>query len=515
MAGNDKNRKPKPPGDNSSPGMKQGGFNSTDKAQGTATAPPFSPGKNQPQQEGGFPGKESQGFGNDPNGMQQGMGMEPIQAARLTPMTEEERSAAQAMLKVYTRRYDNVSPMYGLRRGNVLDYNQPLFFRYYIPAMERDPHLVYGIKMLRAPILTKAKYEVTSDMPEVQDFVDKQIKRFWAVGLPLSLTSMEWGFNGAEVIYRWKKKTQLLEFDKLRFLRPHDVTPVVRNGSLQGILIRRIRDPGNNSPNQEKFLKLPKVLWSVHEKRHDRWFGKSVYEGAFIPWYETWQPKGFRNIRHLAMYKYSFDGGCVKYPEGATQDPITGENIPNVLIAEQMADRREAGATLVLPSLNQEYGGWEYEPAAGMTIPEGLFQYGDDLRNEKWEGIGVPPEIVQDESGGSFAGRRVPQQGFYSAIQEKSDEQLFDFDEQVLRYLVRLNFGPDADYDVEAVPIIQTLQQEEMGVVTGKLPGDEEEDPAMMEEDGTENQLSNGRIEDRGSNSFNKKEKAIAANSKK
>jgi hypothetical protein len=65
--------------------------------------------------------------------------------------------------------------------------NQPIFSRIWIKTMRRDPSLWYGIQMLRGPIISKAKYTVESDHPEVVEFVQRQLNRFVIFGLPQML----------------------------------------------------------------------------------------------------------------------------------------------------------------------------------------------------------------------------------------------------------------------------------------------------------------------------------------
>lgn len=447
------------------------------------------------------------------------------------------------LLKVWSERYSNVHMGWDGGRTAPILWDHPMFQRWWIPAMQKDPHLVYGVWMLRGPIISKAKFEVTSDSPEIQEWVQKQIDRFWARGISEALTSLEWGFSGHEVIYEYDDEDQTVKYKALRYFDPRHVRPVVKDGYLQGITVRNIRY-GKNHSNQtgslssglsrptisddkdKLYLPMQKAFWAVHDRRHNRWHGRSRYEGAFIPWYETWQPKGFRNIRHLALYKYSFMGGVLKYPEGSTPDPSTGVPVPNVLIATKLLDMIEAGGAIALPAWIQETGGWDYIPPEAMGVPEGLFMYGESLRDEIWEGIGVPPEVAKSEATGSFAGRRVPQQAFYSNMQEIANEMMFDFREQILEPLVKLNYGSRARFEVKSISILETLQKEEMGAVTGHMPGDEGDsfyggDGEEVDENGEpippqeeDQPLSNGRIEDRKSNANNIQQNAQKRNAK-
>ncbi len=473
-----------------------------------------------------------------------------------------------AMGKTYTKRYKG--PMAGISHAAILNYNEPLFYRYWIPAMMRDPHLWYGIQMLRGPIISKAKFELVCDDAGLQEYGQRQLDNFLIKGLPISLDSMVWGYNGSEILYEYNEEEECMEFAGLRYLHPADVRPVLQDGCLVGMVVKRVDDPpswragvnranglrdaglmGASSKNPAsyrgeydhrtdgsansydndlggKYVGLPKALWTVHDQTANRWYGRSRLAGAFIPWYETWQPQGYRNIRHLWMYKNAFDSGVVKYPEGSTQD-ADGNKVPNVLLAEEMLDRKETGGGFALPNNygDKEGGGWDWIPPTGIAVPDGLFDYGDSLRDEKWEGIGVPPEVAGDEDGGgSFSGRRVPQQAFYSFLQEIANENVFGFKEQSLQFLMNLRAGRRVRFEIKPISILLTLQQEEMGQVTGHLPGDENDDfyggdeegmdEGMDEEGGEfqENELSNGRIEDRSTNGFNKAEKSMAKGAK-
>jgi hypothetical protein len=465
-------------------------------------------------------GNPQQGGQTPPGVNPLGDGLAPAQTGRLKVFSPQEEDVARQLLTVITKRYENPTPFQGLRNTlGALDYNQPMFARFWIPAMQQDPHLIYGIRMLNAPIMTKAKFKINATNPAVAEYVDRMIKRFWFTGLPYTLTALEYGYCGVEVVRKYNRETKFIEYDKVLYRHQYHTEPILVDGCLKGMRVKHVKDEAGGSEN--KYVGLPKCLWTVHERKFDRWYGRSRYAGAFIPWYEYWQPKGFRNIRHLAMYKYSFRGPNIGYPEGAQVD-TDGNKIHNVVIASRMADRAEAGATLIYPTSAQEFGGWEIGEPSALQIPEALMEYGDDLKREKWEGLGIPPEVAESEDSGGFAGRRVPQQAFYSNEQEIANEQVFDFDEQCLRYDVALNFGHQEDYEIEPIPIIVTLQQEEMANVTGHMPGDPNDTSGIYgeagladgeegaDDEGSVSGMADGRIEDRKSNAFNKKEKAFA-----
>jgi hypothetical protein len=422
----------------------------------------------------------------------------------------------------------------------------------YVPIMLRDPHVWYGMELLKGPIISKAKYTVESDDAEVMEYVDRQIKNFWSCGIAMALDCLAWGYCSGEIIYEFNESLGTIDYKDFKFIHQQDVKAVTKDGELVAVQIKRARknsycDMGASSTNewaeaQETYLRPPKCVWFVHDKKYNRWYGRSRLEGAFDSWWEMWMPKGFRGIRHSWFYNYAYSGGVLYYPDGSTQDPETGDEIPNSVIAQELLDRKETGSSLALPNKTGDNRDWEWEEPSGNKAPEGLMEYGEALRDEMWEGIGVPPEVAKQEDGGSFAGRRVPQQAFYSFLQEIANDICFSFDEQVIKPLVKLAFGSGIDYKIVPISILQTLQEEEMGLVSGEVGEagmeeeqefDEEGNPIETEEDPNapptnpsgipgvapnpsgNKKPQGGKLEDRNSNAFNLKEKALSNDKKK
>lgn len=434
------------------------------------------------------------------------------------------------LLNLYTKDYRGPTWNSGLY-GTVITNSKLIFYRSYVPLMLKDPHLWFGMELLKGPIISKAKYIVESADATVQEYVQRQIDLFWKRGVAKALDCLSWGYNGCEIVYDFNHDKGWVEFKDLEYIHPRDCRPVTRNGKLIAMQVRN----SSKEHSEPIYLKRPKFLWTVNEPMYNKWYGRSKLEGAFDSWWEAWGQKGYRAIRHLWFYKNAFSGGTLYFPDGSTPDPETGAEISNAIIAQEMLDRKETGGSLALPQKTGDNREWEWEEAKGNPIPEGLLEYGDLLRDEMWEGIGVPPEVARQEDSGGFAGRRVPQQAFYSMSQQTADNMCYNFDEQCIRHNVNRLFGP-VDYLITPISILQTLQEEEMGLVTGKLPGQgggevdengqpiEEEEQELDEEgnpiedetlvdavkgDDRPNQIGkNGKVEDRASNAHNMKQKA-------
>lgn len=441
-------------------------------------------------------------------------------------------NSVDVYLRTYTKDYKG--PAYTGSLYNSLIYPQrPIFRASFIPLMMRDPHIWYGVELIKGPIISKSKFMVDCEDEEVRTFIEDQIEKFWLRGVSKALDCIVWGYAGSEVLYEFNKETGTLDYKDLKFLYQRDLTAYSKNGELSEVKI----DHSTKEDRGPTFLRPPKIFWTVHNKKCNPYYGRSRLEGAFDTWWEIWQPKGYRGIRHLWYYKYAFNGGILYYQDGATIDPTTNESIPNVKIAQELLDKKETGGSLALPQKTGDNRDWEYEEPKGNAAPEGLLEYGDVLRDELWEGIGVPPEVAKQEESGGFAGRRVPQQAFYSYLQEISNDTIFDFSDQILDFLVKHNFG-DVKFQVRPISILQTLQKEEMGLVTGSVDEpmgvivrEEDMQPDPMQQGNPFNQdaqfqsdsdpatggnqpKNDGKVEDRDSNSFNLSEKAFTKQKK-
>ena len=409
---------------------------------------------------------------------------------------------AKDLLDTFTVGYHGPSTSHGFR--HFVNTNRPVFHRaIYIPQMLRDPRVSFGIKLIKGPILSKARFKINTDNEEVRKYLIQQVTRYWVKGAPIALDNIIYGYSGSEIIFKFDNNENLYGFFGLKHLAAADIKPIVSktDDSISHMLVKRIKNRG------KIYVPRPKFLWTIHERTHNRLFGKSRLEGAFIPWFEQWMPRGYRSIRQMWFYKNAFTSCAIRYPQGSTKDK-EGAQVPNVILAEEIADRSVTGSTVILPKSPDGDNDWEYEPGKGIPVPDGLLEYGEVLGDEIWEGLGIPPEVVSADGTGAFAGRRVPQQAFYSVLQEIIDEHIIDVDEQIFRPLVHLNYGP-IDYEIETISLLQTLQEEEMGLITGKVPGQEQDEDIPDEQMGTPN---SGKIEMRSTNENNRREQGIKKN---
>jgi hypothetical protein len=331
-------------------------------------------------------------------------------------------------------------------------YNRkrPLFTNWLAQAMLADPHVQFGLYLIKGPILSGSRFLVTCQNEEQRQFIVKQINRFWTRSAKLALRSMQFGWYGAEVMYRICDGR--LNFDGLINLSPNDTSPIVYNSVLSGIQVRM--------PQTITYLPAPKCFWTTHGREVNRWWGQSRLYGAHIPWYEYNANEGFRDSRRLFFYKNAFNGGVLYYPQGASTD-VTGVRTDNRDIAQQIMDDFRNGSGMCLPRGSDAQNNWEWDAPQSQDVSASFTEYGNSLRDEVWEALGVPPEIAKAQGTGAYAGRQIPQEAFYSLLQEIVQDLIVDYDEQVIRPLVAMNFGAEhADYDIECFGLLRNLEED-------------------------------------------------------
>jgi hypothetical protein len=336
--------------------------------------------------------------------------------------------------------------------------NRPLFTLWHVDAMLTDPRVRFGLDLLRGPIITNAHFIVHTKNIALKTFLASQINRFWRTSIQTALRCMDYGFLGCEVLYR--SVDNFLQFDRLKFLHPHNTRVVTVKGEFVGMDVARV-----GTVDSTVYVGRPKAFWTVHARDSHAWYGRSRLRGAFLAWNEIWSDHGYRDQRRVWFYKNAYAGPKVGYPPGSTPSEEAGEPpLDHRNVAQEIVDKMVTGTGITYPVIAAgPQGGWIIEDAKPISIPEGLMEYGDSLADEIWEGMGIPPEVARAEGTGAFAGRRVPQQAFYSVLQEIMQDIITDFDEQILKPLTFLNFGASQSYEIECFGLMRSEDQDEQG----------------------------------------------------
>lgn len=330
---------------------------------------------------------------------------------------------------------------------SVTTNTRPLFNLASVRDMLPDPRIQYGLWLIKGPISSaRPVCKVNCGNETVRKFIIKNITRFWTVAANRAMRAIEWGYSPHEVIFR-RGPDGVIHFHNLRDFHPTDVELYSLAGKFCGFGIRR--KTGGSTPD---YLGWPKAFLHVHGREHNPYYGRSRLYSAYVPWWEKWGMGGYRDIRRLWYFKCAYDGGAIFYPPGSTKDE-NGVPQSNRQLAQQIVEKKRSGGTLALPATVQDAGApaWDYKPPEASASPSGLLEYGDKLDDEELEAMGIPPEVIAsggDQGFGSSTGRQIPQTAFYSTLQELLQWLLFDLDEQIIRFLVRWNYGL-VDYEIE------------------------------------------------------------------
>lgn len=327
----------------------------------------------------------------------------------------------------------------------------PSFSLLHVPEMMRDARIRLGLELIIGPILAKGKFSVDTENDEVGDYVQETLDMIWGgIDGRRALYSMVYGYACNEVLYEVRQG--LVKFKELKPLHPMDCRYVknTRTGNQIGAAVR-IKSRANNNPNQAQVLLLgPKCLWSTHNRDFNPYYGLSRLYNSHIPWLEKWGDGCFRDSRRLFFHKQAFSGGTMFHPPGYSNMQANGSGqampVANSELARRMIEQLRTGGTLFIPRQAGVPGTtnpWEWIPGEVGQTPQGLLDYGTDLDNEIWQGMGILPEVISAPETGTLGngGRSIPMDGFNAILHSIFCETITDIIKQIIHPMIVLNFG--------------------------------------------------------------------------
>lgn len=344
-----------------------------------------------------------------------------------------------------------------------------------VEQMRWDDTLQFGISILSAPIRA-AQWTVNCQDQNVANYIDAQYKRIWQHDLDKILTAyFEYGTAAGEVAYR--DLDGFWEVDGLHDRHLTDVrAKVSEKRQIHHLEIKGV--PKKSGPVE---LYTPRWWWIARKPRFGAVYGQSRIKGAWEAWQEKSGLKGAKEVRRMYFFKHAFTGGKFWVPIGTLETP-DGRIRSCEEYGREILEKMETGGCLVLPNTTDEAGKrqWDHEPAeVGQPITN-ILDYVTMLNDEILTSMGIPVEIVRAASSGSgWSGRSVPLRNFLTSLDSDVDAIVQMIDRQIVKHLVRANFG-QVRYEVVPVSLLKQAEDQPGAAQPGQ-PGQPGEGDPMQQ----------------------------------
>jgi hypothetical protein len=356
--------------------------------------------------------------------------------------------------------------VFGGYRSAVID-GKPRFLLSDVDRMLDDPQVQFCLRVLRSPLFG-VEFEFGAATPEATAFGQAQLDRIWKRSISQFSRFLEYGYCAGELTFA--SENERVVFDRFYDVHPLDAHPLLYKGGPHHGKVAAVRvrsSSGQNSGSGQFDLEAPNAFWFAGETRYGSLFGYPRTAGMYEPWLEKCGKNGAKQARQGWYFKNAFRGGSLRHPDGMTDlgDLETGPRLmSNQDLARQILETLKNGGVLTLPNerdkVNQADYAWVFEDAKTNADVAGLRDYPKDLDREILIGGGVPPELVEASTVGSgYSGRAIPAQVFFTSMDEVIAMLLEAIDHQILKYLMRVNFG-EVRYEVRAKSLAQAVQED-------------------------------------------------------
>lgn len=414
----------------------------------------------------------------------------------VTPRIDAELRSLLGPLE--TRNYKPLDYRYFMRPRDL-----PLFTFNAIEAMNYDPTVRLGLAARAAPLCNpEFAYKqgekwvpgIQAESEVIAAFVERQLLRIWNQ-IGCLLDAQKWGWAAAEVTYELSH-FGLVEVNELHARHARDVRVIKDDGRAVGCRFLNIKNEANGFVD----LFYPSCIFHNHQPEAGEDYGTSINFGAFSPWCDKWLDGGALDVRRLFMHKDAYGGADIAYPEGKTL--IGDQQVPNRDIAREIVEQLQAGGVTTRPSKVDANGNkaWELTRASVPSNPTHILDYPKDLDTEILRGMEVPDDVLSAENSGAWAGKQVPMAAFYTSLDRWLQALVRDIVRQILKRLVRMNFGPGHWFEVSTKPLaVQAMEQQSKGSGAPPQPGqagkpgqgDALGDDSMADDDGDGDGVAN------------------------
>lgn len=327
----------------------------------------------------------------------------------------------------------------------------------YLPSMLADVELMLLHPCVVAPYLyyksaiASVKFRIKASSSAVGEFALAELQKFWTRCLGAVQDSYDYGWIGGELSYEYQKG--LLGLYNLETFHPLDCWALTVEDNYVGVSVQNIVGSGGKQSLWGPGEYPAKGFWFAHNRRWDRYYGRSQLYGAWRPWRRLGYRDGAEEVIDGGVYRFAYRGPIMYYPARAfaRADGTGVDHDAAQSKAREFVENAKAGASVALPNLRDENGNREWEidwPDHAINVSS-LVEYAKYLEAQVSLGIGVPMELLQaSDTGSGWSGRKVPMIGFYQTHKRNAQAKVTAWKGQVGNPLVAWNFGPEAWFEV-------------------------------------------------------------------
>jgi len=369
-------------------------------------------------------------------------------------LSHDQLTSERAQSEEYKRRVGNPGALFHYE-------DRPPFSAVTAELMMFD-HKVTLALAIRNGLLAQMEIEVVGGPPGIREYVARQWEKIWTLAGPVIVEAKHIGWTGFEPMFEPGDANSpdagRAMFCGYRDFHPRDIRPLVSEGKIVGLTLNNCQ----NGAGGKLALFAPKGCWITYKDRYSNYYGQSLVEHAYAPWHEKWQRGGAIKLRQLRMMKDAWVGDILRYPTNRRTLTPGGEVVSWRDVAREIIQLRQSGGVMGIPSDRTADGNYEWE-YTGPTAVEGatpIHEYKKELDLEIVEGLEVPGEVLETAEGGNaYNGRTIPMVGLLAALQTEGEGYARQVDQQIIRPLVRWEFGCAPSYQIKVKPLIETIQQ--------------------------------------------------------
>lgn len=344
-----------------------------------------------------------------------------------------------------------------------------------VEAMLATPRVKICMAYYRSGIAGAEVVVTKASSDEVKTWAQDEVKRFWTNHLAKYQRVYDYGRQGLEPMYG--VRDGLVCVDDLIDFHALTTTVLTRNRKYAGFRLKHVEGaqtsyidlPGPIAPTGWGDPGIPgKAVWAVHQPRYNPWYGLTQLYGAWKPWRRLEGRQGAVEITDHGVYRWAMKPPIGRVPPRSDppRPPAYGaEGRPkdNFDKMNEMLEQVRFGTAVTVSSAlweNSSERQWDIDFPDHVLDVTALLGYEDHLEKRIALGIEFPPELIEAMESGGWSGRMIPQDSFLNSQDGNARAVLRDWKQQLGDPLCRWNFGPEAWFEAEVVPLAETKRKQ-------------------------------------------------------